>query len=132
MSQNYINYIMQNYGMPNDSDSDSDSDSDTNTDTNTESEYSSDISSENSLKRQKKNKNRKIRKGGAVITRSSDDNSDDLYDKELSGPNGGFPNIILCSEETKESAKENISRREIAADKAILSISQILKSRRNI
>lgn len=56
----------------------------------------------------------------------SDDDSDNR-------PTGGFPNIVLCNENDQQ--KDNnvdSSRREFTADKAILSIGSILKSRRNM
>lgn len=62
---------------------------------------------------------------------SDDDNSDDNGDED-NKPNGGFPNIVLCDEDIKESSQVDQSRREFTADKAILSISSILKSRRNM
>jgi len=81
-------------------------------------------------------------------TSTSESESSDMYEKQnlkhkklfskggnnsADQPSGGFPNIILCSDNKQtEEIKENVTRREITADKAILSISQILNSRRNI
>lgn len=126
MSQ-IVNYIMQNYGMPVDSEIDS--------------------KSLEKAKRKHKKKNHKnhiggqshyvsnfTKSGGAILSESSD--SDSFADpKDIKNrPNGGFPNIILCTPDSDSESsvdKEKVSRREVSTDKAILSISQILKSRRN-
>jgi hypothetical protein len=84
-----------------------------------------------SFKEQKKNKNKpkhKYLKANNQRGGLDDDNNDN------DRPTGGFPNIVLCADNDsgQEVKDNNITRREIAPDKAILSISQILKSRRNI
>lgn len=106
----YIDYIMQNYGMMSEEENVNSSDS------------------ENSFS------------GGFFLSGGQRSNPElsggKVSSEEISTPNGGFPNIILCKDD-KEEVNPNeiqpaVTRREIAADKAILSISQILKSRRNI
>lgn len=132
----YVDYVITNYGMI---------DTETGTTTSSDSERQYNLSRTSSKKQnnrkgsknrsnksKKHNKTKKnIHKGG----QSSEEETSDLRDRidELNEPTGGFPNIVVCSgEDTEPEVKDNLSRREISTDKAILSISQILKSRRNI
>lgn len=113
MHSAYVDAMMQNYAFVNDVSSSSSDD---------------DFYEYYSFKEQKKNKPKhKYLKANSQRGGVDDNNENDR-------PTGGFPNIVLCSDNdiSQETKDNNIARREIAADKAILSISQILKSRRNI
>jgi len=117
---------MQNYGMPIDSEIDSKKIEKTKRN---HKHRKLQRSQNNKIKKHKKKNHHK---GGAILSESSDSEFSDSNDIK-NRPNGGFPNIIMCSPDSDSDNidKEKVSRREISADKAILSISQILKSRRN-
>lgn len=130
MSRAYIDAIMQNYGFSYDS-GNSSSESD-----NSDSSSDSVRNSSKSRSNVRKNQNKRLKHKYSFAKGGNNNNSDD-YDENKDNsndkPSGGFPNIVLCSDNKEpEKIKDNVTYREIAADKAILSISQILKSRRNI
>jgi len=114
----YIDYIMQNYGMQ---------DSETSI---------SEFDNLNTKKHKRTHKER-VHKGGKLQSSENYHDYDFIGDvkEQPNEPNGGFPNIILCDgteEENENKDKDNVARREVSSDKAILSISQILKNRRNM